>query len=297
MASPPIRPISKNFVIHPAVQYLLAAMRHLPETKKRQPSEIGYGSASLWMTVIQILVVSVLLGTGAPLHAAADQPSAPDQPAAAAVSPPVSVVVIPIRQQIAKPVLYVLRRGLKQAIERRADVVILDMKTPGGALDVTFKIMEALDKFPGRTITFVNTEAISAGAFISAVTDDIFFTPDGVIGAAAPVMAFGGEIDTSMKQKVVSYLKARVRASSEGKGYRGQVISAMIDADYELKIGDTVLKPKGELLSLTAAEASATYGNPAQPLLLQKSRPPSSSSSSSSSCAPSINYDCYHYII
>ena len=269
MARPAIRLISKNFVFHPAFQYLLTAMRHLSETKKRQPSEIGQGSASLGMTVILILVVSVLLGTGAPLHAAASLPAAPDQPAAAAAagSPPVSVVVIPIRQQIAKPVLYVLRRGLKQAIERRADVVILDMKTPGGALDVTFEIMEALDKFPGRTITFVNTEAISAGAFISAVTDDIFFTPDGVIGAAAPVMAFGGEIDTSMKQKVVSYLKARVRAISEGKGYRGQVISAMIDADYELKIDDTVLKPKGELLSLTAAEASATYGSPAQPLL------------------------------
>lgn len=177
------------------------------------------------------------------------------------------MVVIPVRQEIAKPVLYVLRRGLKEAIDRKADVVVLDMKTPGGALDVTFEIMEALDKFPGRTITFVNTEAISAGAFISAVTDDIFFTPDGVIGAAAPVMATGGEIDASMKQKIVSYLRARVRAISEGKGFRGQVISAMIDSDFELKIGEEVLKPKGELLSLTASEAAKAYGDPAQPLL------------------------------
>ena len=70
-----------------------------------------------------------------------------------------------------------------------------------------------------------------------------------------------------MKLKIVSYLKARVRAISEGKGFRGQVISAMIDKDYELKIGDTVIKPKGELLSLTASEAAKTYGNPPQPLL------------------------------
>jgi len=41
----------------------------------------------------------------------------------------------------------------------------------------------------------------------------------------------------------------------------------MIDKDYELKIGDKVLKGKGELLSLTAIEASKTYGDPAQPLL------------------------------
>jgi membrane-bound serine protease (ClpP class) len=41
----------------------------------------------------------------------------------------------------------------------------------------------------------------------------------------------------------------------------------MIDKDYELKIGDVVIKPKGELLSLTATEASKTYGKPPQPLL------------------------------
>jgi membrane-bound serine protease (ClpP class) len=41
----------------------------------------------------------------------------------------------------------------------------------------------------------------------------------------------------------------------------------MIDEDFELKIGDKVLKPKGELLSLTATEAMELYGDPPQPLL------------------------------
>jgi membrane-bound serine protease (ClpP class) len=41
----------------------------------------------------------------------------------------------------------------------------------------------------------------------------------------------------------------------------------MIDKDYELKIGDVVIKPKGELLSLTASEAAKTYGDPPHPLL------------------------------
>jgi len=70
-----------------------------------------------------------------------------------------------------------------------------------------------------------------------------------------------------MRQKIVSYLKARIRAESEGKGYRGEVVSAMIDADYVLKIGDKVIKDKGELLSLTAAEAARTYGDPPKALL------------------------------
>jgi len=178
-----------------------------------------------------------------------------------------SVVVIPVQEQIADPVLFILRRGLKEAIEQKADVVVLDMKTPGGSLATTFEIMEALAKFPGETITYVNNEAVSAGAFISASTKEIWFSPEGVIGAAAPVMTGGQDVEATMKQKIVSYLKARIRASSEGKGYRGQVVSAMIDADYELKIGDKLIKGKGELLSLTASEACASIGEPPQPLL------------------------------
>lgn len=175
--------------------------------------------------------------------------------------------VIPVRDEIGKPTLYIVRRGLKEAIEQKADLVVLDLKTPGGALDSTFEIMEALGKFPGKTAAFVDDQAISAGAFIAATTEEIWFAPRGKIGAAAPVTSTGQDIDKTMRQKVVSFLRAEVRSISEGKGLRGQVISAMIDEDYELKIGDTVLKPKGELLTLTASEAMKSYGEPPQPLL------------------------------
>lgn len=177
------------------------------------------------------------------------------------------VIIIPIREQIAPPELHVLRRGLKSAIEQGADTVILDMETPGGRLDVTFDMLKAIEKFPGKVITYVNSEAISAGALISAGTDEIHFAPGAVIGAAAPVTGGGQDIDETMKLKIVSYLKARVRSISDGKGYRGEVLSAMIDEDFELKIGEETLKPEGELLTLTATEAIKEYGNPAQPLL------------------------------
>ena len=227
------------------------------------------------------LAAVIAIAAEAPVPASADGPEAPrpkserrttiepikGDSGEATAAGPLRVVIIPVREEVDTPLLYIIRRGLKQAIDDKAAVVIFDMKTPGGALDVTFEIMEAIDKFPGKTLTFINTEALSAGAFISASTDEIWFAPNGVIGAAAPVLATGGEIDESMKQKVVSYLKARVRADSQGKGHRGKVISAMIDANYELKIDDKVLKEKGELLSLTATEAAELHGDPAEPLL------------------------------
>lgn len=196
---------------------------------------------------------------------------AEDGRAQEADSPPpakrAKVMVIPIRETIDKPVLYTLRRGLKEAIEQGAETVVLDMKTPGGRLDVTFEILEALARFPGKTVTYVNNEAISAGAFIAAGTTEIHFAPNGVIGAAAPINATGEDIDKTMNAKIMSYLKAKVRAMSEGKGYRAEAVTAMADLNYEFKIGDELIKGKDELLTLTAREAMKTYGDPPQALL------------------------------
>ena len=194
-------------------------------------------------------------------------PAVPLSPTLSAGDTKKRVMVIPVREAIDSPVLYILRRGLKEAIEQKMDAVILDMDTPGGSLGTTFEILEALEKFEGQTITYINKDAVSAGAFIAAATHEIYFAPNGVIGAAAPVSGSGQDIDKTMKAKVVSYLKARIRSISEGKGYRGEVISAMIDEQSEFKIGERVLKKKDELLSLTAKEANELFGEPPQALL------------------------------
>ncbi|MDR0901881.1 MAG: hypothetical protein LBM92_03825 [Opitutaceae bacterium] len=177
------------------------------------------------------------------------------------------VMVIEVREAIDSPVLYVLRRGLKEAEAKKIDVVVLDMETPGGAAGVALEMMEALDKFSGRTVTYINTEAVSAGAFIAAATDEIWFAPKGVIGAAAAVTGDGQDIPETMRLKLNSFLRAKIRAVTAAHPYRGEVLSAMIDKDYELKIDGKILKPKGELLSLTATEALTAYGNPPKMLL------------------------------
>lgn len=122
-------------------------------------------------------------------HRSAAAP-APEGGSAAAPTAPKRVFVIPIRDEIAQPSLFILRRGLKEAVAEHADAVVLDINTPGGAVDVTMEMMDDLKRFPGRTIAFVDSEAMSAGAFIAAVCDEIWFVSaptEGIIGAAAPV--------------------------------------------------------------------------------------------------------------
>ena len=180
---------------------------------------------------------------------------------------PAEVYVIPVHGQIGSAQLYILRRGLKAAVEKGIDAVMIDIDTPGGELNTTLEMMKVLDRFNGETLTFVSNEAISAGVYISASTQDIYFAPKSVIGSAAVIQGTGQEIPETMKQKIDSYLMARVRSYTEDHPYRSKVVQAMMDEDYVLEIDGEVIKPEGSLLSLTALEATKEYGQPPRPLL------------------------------
>jgi len=154
--------------------------------------------------------------------------------------------IIPIRDQIGPPILDILRRGMKEAISAEVDLVILDMDTPGGELGVTLEIMQeildSVESWKGTILTYVNNEAISAGAYIAIATQEIAFAPFSQIGAAEAVSGGGGEIDPSMKRKINSYLKAKIRNFAGPYKYRSQVMAAMMDANVSLIIEGEPLK-------------------------------------------------------
>ena len=60
-----------------------------------------------------------------------------------------AVYVIPITGAISKPNLYILRRGLKDAIENKADMLLLNMDTPGGRVDLKIEMIQMLAMFDG----------------------------------------------------------------------------------------------------------------------------------------------------
>lgn len=188
-----------------------------------------------------------------------------------ATAAPTKVYVLPIRNDIMPPLVYLVRRGVKEAMEARADVLVLDMKTNGGRVDVTEEIIEIISKFKGLTVTYVNDRAFSAGAFISVGTQKIYMAPQSVIGAAAPVMASpeGGIKDapSTVEAKMTSAVRALVRRVAEKNGYNVEVVEAMIDKNKELIIDGKTINKKGEILTLTDTEAAKGYGQPPKPLL------------------------------
>ncbi|MBL6839044.1 MAG: hypothetical protein ISQ75_08240, partial [Puniceicoccaceae bacterium] len=132
----------------------------------------------------------------------------------------ISIYVIPITDAISKPNLYILRRGLKEAIANEVDMVLLDMDTPGGRVDYTLEMMEMLAKFDGITATYVDPDAISAGSFIAAATQEIYFAPQGKMGASAVIQGGGQDIPETARLKVESYLRANIRVLTEDYPYR-----------------------------------------------------------------------------
>src|SRR2546430_2088869 len=165
------------------------------------------------------------------------------------------VYVVPIRDDIMPPMVYLVRRGVKEAMEAKADFLVIDMDTNGGRVDVTEEIMEILNNFKGQSATFVNKKAFSAGAFIAVATQRIFMAPQSVIGAAAPIMMdpTGGAADVpqSWEAKMTSGIRGLVRATAQKNGYNTDVIEAMIDKSKELTIDGEVLNEKGKILTLT----------------------------------------------
>ena len=191
------------------------------------------------------------------------------EPAAAPAAQ--KVYVLPIRDDIMPPLVYVVRRGVKEAMEAKADLLVLDIETNGGRVDVTEEIIGILAKFPGKTATFVNKKAFSAGAFIAFATQKIFMAPQSVIGAAAPVMTAPGggvqEIGGTMEIKTSSAISALVRANAEKNGHNPKVADAMVKKTTKLVIDDQVINKEGDILTLTNVEAAREYGEPAKPLL------------------------------
>ena len=182
-----------------------------------------------------------------------------------------SVYIIPVRDQIATPVVYVIRRGVKQAMEAKADAIILDMETNGGALNSTEEIIKAIDNFKGLTVTYVNRKAFSAGAFIAVGTQKIYMAPQSVIGAAAPIlMGPGGGVEgipDTVERKMTSGVSALIRTSAEKNGHNIEVIEGMINKNKEVEIDGEVINEKGEILTLTNLQAEKRYGPDKKPLL------------------------------
>ena len=124
-----------------------------------------------------------------------------------------------------------LARAIDTAAEDNAEVLIILLDTPGGLLNSTREMVEAILASGVPVVVYVSpagAEATSAGTFITAAAHVAAMAPSTNIGAAAPVSSTGEELPDTVKSKASEAAAAFIRSIAEERGRNADALEATV---------------------------------------------------------------------
>jgi len=113
-----------------------------------------------------------------------------------------------------------LQRGLNEAARLHASAVLVSLSTPGGLLESTRVMVEAIENSPVPVIVYISptgSRAGSAGFFLLEAADIAAMAPGTNAGASHPV-AEGRQPDATLKQKIENDAAAFIRSFVSRRG-------------------------------------------------------------------------------
>tara|TARA_B110000046_G_scaffold25933_1_gene25706 strand:- start:5784 stop:7118 length:1335 start_codon:yes stop_codon:yes gene_type:complete len=152
-----------------------------------------------------------------------------------------------IKEEIADPIWRKVKLAMDEAHEMKADAILINMNTYGGAVDAADSIRTRILRSDIPVYVLIDNNAASAGALISLACDSIFMKSGATIGAAT-VVNQTGEVQA---EKIQSYFREKMRATAEATGRDPDIAEAMVDADKEVE----GVSEKGKIVTLTASKA------------------------------------------
>ncbi|MEM9415496.1 MAG: hypothetical protein AAGA29_08480, partial [Planctomycetota bacterium] len=112
-----------------------------------------------------------------------------------------------------------LQARVDRAVAGGADVIVFEIDTPGGRLDLALKIAKYIKSLQVRTVAWVNPEAYSAGSLIATACDEMVMSRSSATGDCAPV-AMGQNLAPTERAKALSPLLAEFRDNAS-ENYAG----------------------------------------------------------------------------
>ncbi|MEW6671055.1 MAG: nodulation protein NfeD [Thermodesulfobacteriota bacterium] len=131
------------------------------------------------------------------------------------------IYIIRVSSAISPGTADFLKKGLQQAAEDQAALVVVELDTPGGLAESMRQIEMAILGSPVPVAVYVapaGARAASAGVMITMAADIAAMAPGTNIGAAHPVGIGGKKIDKTMSDKVVNDMVAHARSVAEKRG-------------------------------------------------------------------------------
>lgn len=164
-------------------------------------------------------------------------------------------------------------KGINEAVESGASLILIELDTPGGLMDSMRDIIKGMIGSPVPVVVYVSpggARAASAGAFITIAAHVAAMAPESNIGAAHPVNAGGGQMDETMAGKVTNDAAAYIRSLAEMRGRNIEwaeaavrnSVSATADEALKLNVIDIVSPDLPSLLkALDGREVKTVKGD------------------------------------
>jgi membrane-bound serine protease (ClpP class) len=176
-----------------------------------------------------LLILLGLLGMAVPTAAQSDGPLA---------------VVMTVDGGIMPAMNEYIKRGVESAEQRDAEVIIIQLNTPGGDLGTTTEIIQTFRASRVPVVMFVTPNgsmAGSAGAILTLAAHAAAMSPETAIGAASPVDSSGGDLGDTLKAKATEIIKAQLRPLVERRSPEAQVLAMeMIDEARAVSAGEAL---------------------------------------------------------
>lgn len=128
--------------------------------------------------------------------------------------------VLTLRGVVNPPQASYIKRGISQANNANAGLVVIEMDTPGGLDDSMRDIIQAIleSKVPVAVYVLPGGRAASAGTFITMASHVAAMAPGTSIGAAHPVGSQGEDIEGTLGEKVVNDAAEYIRSLARLRG-------------------------------------------------------------------------------
>ncbi|MDW7968635.1 MAG: nodulation protein NfeD [Thermoanaerobaculum sp.] len=131
------------------------------------------------------------------------------------------VVVMRLEDTIQPASMRYLQRGLRTAAAENAQLVVLELNTPGGLLTSLRQMTTAITTSPRPVVVYVTpsgAQAASAGFFLLMAADVAAMAPGTNAGAAHPVGGQGEDLEKTVAEKVTNDAAALIRSLAAQRG-------------------------------------------------------------------------------
>ena len=154
------------------------------------------------------------------------------QPARAQSDEPL-VIIMTADGPIMPAMLEYMKRGVETANQRNAEVLIIQLNTPGGSIETMLEIIKEIRASNVPVVVYVaprNAIAGSAGAMITMAGHASAMAPETSIGASSPINSSGENLNSTAETKAKEITKAAIRDYVRPRGAEALALAeSMID--------------------------------------------------------------------